>query len=579
MTPKRFIARNYADAMRLAKEAFGDNTIIMKTNRLADGNTEVIAMSGEGVPEYHQPAPIRQPVEEKASEDFDLSKLKPSQLEKLLSLVGVRKENPQQQPQESVETANRFDQAMEQKAAPYRRGKSRPNYDAFNDDGAVFRSSSPVNPAAMKQVEEPINRVDEGLSHLHEQSLSLQKGPSHNQGESVVDVVELRPLLNTVQPAQSSVEKNTPSSQFEQDLASGSALVKQSKSMLEDIEALQGDIRRQILPRMTEGRTYAHLYERLHSIGLKREVCHQIINSLPADILLGQVSEEEAMSYLEQAIAQHLPVMKTPELWGNGHKIITLVGSTGIGKSTSLAKLAHRYALSEGENNVIIMTLDPDHQEPLKSHCDALGIKFAVIPEYEDLGQAIGKVKDKYRLILLDTPGYGHRNEKLDTHFERLASCGHDIQPVLVLNANSDIESLQTMASTYRVVAEAHNMDVSWAIISKLDEAVRVGGVLNTVAHLNLNICYQSSGNDILDGFEKANTIGLIKEALEQSRGIEDIEGLFAMDDQGVRFESNRQEILKNITRMHNALRVIRQELSSKNTPVLMGSSVKTGSD
>lgn len=581
----KFSAKTYQEAMRLARDAFGDDTIIIQNRRLPEGGIEVTAMSGGDVPTYdNAPEPFdRQTTHAPPVTDNTLDGLSKEQVEQLLLLARSRtspaavKEDTRGSVHSRVSppavTGSSFDEAMSQRAAPYRRNRGLVSYPEFDDEAAVFRPSSGRVPAQEAPLERPLRVVATETAHSYaheEETAEVVTVAAH-----VAPVTELpvKPALTESKPVEPVAEAapGTPSDEFDKDLKAADAIAQWSKRLLGDVEGLQDNIRRKVLPRMKEGRTYAQLFERLNSIGLKKNVCQKIINSLPANILLGQVDESEALQYLEHAIAQTLPVMKTPELWGKDKKIITLVGSTGIGKSTSLAKVAHRFALAEGENNVIILTLDPDHQEPLRSHCDALGIQFEVIKEYESLGDAITKALTQYQLILLDTAGYGHRNDKLDAHFERLAACGHPVQPVLVLNANSDIESLEVMASTYMTVAETHNMPIENAIISKLDEAARVGGVLNTVAHLGLEISYQSSGNDILDGFEKANLIGMIKEAVSQSHGLEEGGGLFSMEDQGARFEATRQEILSNIVKMHSALRGLRQELNNKEAPSIPG--------
>lgn len=573
MKPLRFSGKTYQDALRQAKEIFGEETIIVNSRRLPDGGMEIVAMNGDDVPPHQQPqAPIKSRETAQPAIEHPLEGFTKDQIEHLLALAKSRSQ--MSAPAETISRSagtpvgqGSFDEVMSQRTAPYRRQRTRAMYPEFEDEAAVFRRSS--ERVAAEPVSAPTPEV------AREAVVQIKPLPEPVQPEQQSVVQTISP--SKAEAAESSDQPLTPSQEFERDLKAADAIAQWSKRLLGDVEGLQDNIRRKVLPRMTMSSTYAQLFERLHSIGLKKTVCHAIINSLPANILLGHASEADALNYLEQGIAQTLPVMKTPELWSEDKKIITLVGSTGIGKSTSLAKVAHRYALAEGESNVIIMTLDPDHQEPLRSHCDALGIDFDVVKEYEDLGQAITKALANYKLVLLDTAGYGHRNDKLNEHFKRLASCGHAVQPVLVLNANSDIESLEVMASTYMSVAQQHGMSIKNAIISKLDEAARVGGVLNTVAHLGLEISYQSSGNDILDGFEKANLIGMIKEAVAQSHGLEEGASLFSMEDQGARFEATRQEILSNIVKMHTALRGLRQELNNT-APTILGVSGETES-
>lgn len=351
--------------------------------------------------------------------------------------------------------------------------------------------------------------------------------------------------------------------QFEADLKSAESLVRWGNRILHDIQGLQESVRRKILPRVNESNLYAEYYQRLLSAGFKPQLCKKIISSLPDEALQGSISESEAMVWLEKALSLNLPLMDQKEIWSEGKSIITLVGSTGIGKSTSLAKIAHRFAIEEGESNVVVMTLDVNHQGPLRQNCEALGIKFRVIEEYENLGRVLDKHKG-YKLILLDTPGYGHRHEKLEAHFDRLAKCEQIIRPVLVLNANSDIESLGVMADAYMRVSDAYGMKIDECVITKVDEAARIGAVLNTVADHSLRLTYQSSGNDIVDGFNKVNVISLVNDALSHSKGLAGEDTLFGMEEQGNRFEATKKEILTLVVKMNHTLTTVRQELNNK---------------
>lgn len=192
-------------------------------------------------------------------------------------------------------------------------------------------------------------------------------------------------------------------------------------------------------------------------------------------------------------------------------KIMALVGSTGVGKTTTIAKLAARSVLRHGPRQVALITTDCYRiggQEQLETFARYLGIPVMVATDAAQLSDALSKVADR-KLVLIDTAGMSQRDVRLYQQFATLKSVGCDIECHVVLSATALPGSLNEVVQVFGKDA------LAGAIITKLDEASSLGGVIDVLIRHHLPLTWVSAGQKVPEDLRKARADELVRKACE----------------------------------------------------------------
>ena len=244
-----------------------------------------------------------------------------------------------------------------------------------------------------------------------------------------------------------------------------------------------------------------YIQDKLMNLGIKKEVC---------TYLLSQIQEEESEAFirelyraLEELLLEKKEDTKTPQ-------IIFFIGSTGVGKTTTIAKLTAKYVLDE-QRKVVLFTSDTYRiaaVEQLKTYADILGVEIEIIYDESELPQYIEKWKHMDQ-ILIDTAGRSHKNEKQVRELKALMENIENKQVYLVLNANTAVKDVRKIVETYEK-AEAH-FDL---IVTKLDETDEIGNVVNINYYVNKPIAYVTMGQNVPSDIEVFNKETYITELI-----------------------------------------------------------------
>jgi flagellar biosynthesis protein FlhF len=258
---------------------------------------------------------------------------------------------------------------------------------------------------------------------------------------------------------------------------------------------------------------YASLLKQLMSLGLSSKLSQTIANRLDKEGL-------SKHSWLESVnhIADMVPVYNEDILSTGG--IVSLVGPTGVGKTTTIAKLAARYALKYGRRCVTLITTDNYRigaHEQLRSYGRILGIPVHVASDSEELNSLIREAKDasgEYHLILIDTAGVCQKDIRLTEQISALDISGIDIKNFLVMSATGQM-NLQD-----EVIRAFSRIKLKGCIITKIDEAASLGEIISVLIQRELPVSYICNGQKVPDDLYKARGKLLVKEAIKLMRNL-----------------------------------------------------------
>ena len=251
---------------------------------------------------------------------------------------------------------------------------------------------------------------------------------------------------------------------------------------------------------MAENRLSTCIENKLMNLGVKKEVC---------DILLAQITEEDSESFIRELYSA-LENLLNEKQEGELPQIIFFIGSTGVGKTTTLAKLTAQYVL-EQQKKVVLFTSDTYRiaaVEQLKTYADILGVEIEIIYDESELPLYIEKWKHVDH-ILIDTAGRSHKNEEQVTELKALMKNIKEKQVYLVLNANTTARDVKNIIATYEQAEE--NFDL---IVTKLDETDELGNVINISYYANKGIHYLTTGQNVPSDIKTFNKQDYITELL-----------------------------------------------------------------
>ncbi len=195
----------------------------------------------------------------------------------------------------------------------------------------------------------------------------------------------------------------------------------------------------------------------------------------------------------------------------NAPRIIALVGPTGVGKTTTTAKLAAMYALNKG-NKVALITMDifrVGAVEQLKTYTKIMGIPLEVASTPKELERAVERHGD-CDLILIDTAGRSHKDsDKLE---EMKGFLEHTIQAdiYLCLSATTKDRELEVILNRFSI------FPISKVVFTKLDESESVGCIVNLLLKANLQIAYFTTGQRVPEDIEVATSEKLAELVLKE---------------------------------------------------------------
>ncbi|RZT29308.1 flagellar biosynthesis protein FlhF [Cupriavidus agavae] len=252
------------------------------------------------------------------------------------------------------------------------------------------------------------------------------------------------------------------------------------------------------------------LFEWLINAGFSGQLSRTLLARLPVG-----TDRPAAMAWIRAELASKVPVLENEDsLFAQGG-VLALIGPTGVGKTTTTAKLAARFVLRHGPQSLALLTTDRFRigaHEQLRIYGDILGVPVHAVKDAADLRFALSAMKDKH-LVIIDTVGMSQRDRSLSDQIAMLAGVQAPMQRVLLLNGAAHGDTLNEVVHAYRNDAAGAAGGIDGCIISKLDEATHLGSVLDVVIRHRLPVYYASTGQRVPEHLELAQAGALVERA------------------------------------------------------------------
>ncbi len=247
----------------------------------------------------------------------------------------------------------------------------------------------------------------------------------------------------------------------------------------------------------------AKLTRCLLELGLSPTICERV-----AEAASEHKDFDNAWRHALAVLAHSLPVESTDILDHGG--VVALVGATGVGKTTTIAKLAARYALKHGSNRVAMVTTDGYRiaaHEQLCTYGRILDIPVRIANTHDELVEALKLLSDR-DLVLVDTAGMSQRDIRLSQQFQMIKNSTPSIKTYLVMSATTHRAGLREITKAFGDV----NLD--GCIVTKLDETTSLGGALSAMMEHNIPVTYVSDGQRVPEDIHIARGHSLINRAV-----------------------------------------------------------------
>ncbi|CUA86422.1 flagellar biosynthetic protein FlhF [Gulbenkiania indica] len=247
------------------------------------------------------------------------------------------------------------------------------------------------------------------------------------------------------------------------------------------------------------------LFKQLLAMGLSAALIRQLIEKMP-----GQYEGEVALKWARSALMHNLKCVDgDTELLDRGG-VFALVGPTGVGKTTTVAKLAARATLKFGAQHVALVTTDTYRigaQDQLRIYGKILGVPVYSVQNEGDLQLTLADLSTRH-IVFIDTVGMGQRDARVASQTEMFAAAGRPVERLLLVAANADGHTLEDVVRHYR------GAGLAGCLLSKIDESVTLGPSIDVIIRNRLRLFYVTNGQRVPEDLHKASAGFLIDRAL-----------------------------------------------------------------
>lgn len=488
MNVKRYFGSTAREALRALKEELGAEAIVL-SNRAVNGGVEILALPAEaaGVIQAHANAST------------------PAAVAPPAPTAAPAPRNPAHQRDVAARAGVDDDEDDFRVSLSGRPHAQRPAFAT----GASAASIRPFQPprvdiaprtrAVAAPVVEPTRRADVA-----------------DDLEFDMPAPRARAMAAAVQPAATPVapdaaEEKQRAAEREADKERVRSLQEANARLMDELTGIRGMIERQ-LAGFAWGETKRNAPARAEIVGelLESGFAGPLARKL-AEAVSDEATLEDARTAVRNMLARDMRAMSCDADLIDRGGVYAIVGPTGVGKTTTTAKIAARCVVRHGAEKLALITTDGYRigaQEQLRIYGRILGVPVFPVRDASELRQTLGELRNKH-MVLIDTVGMSQRDRMVAQQAAMLSGAG-DVRRLLLLNSTSRGDTLDDVIGAYR------GPDLAGCIFTKIDEAVSLAPVIGAAIAHELEVFYVTNGQRVPEDLHLPNRSYLLHRAMRE---------------------------------------------------------------
>ncbi|MBQ0958469.1 flagellar biosynthesis protein FlhF [Ideonella sp. 4Y11] len=467
MNVKRFTARTSREAFVLVRQAFGEDAVVLSTKPCSEG-VEVLAMAPDAVDQIERvsgaaarkPAPARDGLAARAERQTAQRGLPGQRL-------------VERQPGAAI-TQNEVDQDVEQLQM------STLSFQDYVRERMLRRRQAAIDGTPTDEATEPMPAPAPAQRAASASIAARASSPTRSETAAPIVVPQLSEALPERRDQVDMVHE----------LRAMKGLIEERFGALAFMEKLQRHPQQ------------ATLAQTLLDCGWSPGLIRKMVEALPAQTA-------DAPDWAARVLERNLATSEAEPALEEQGGIYALIGSTGVGKTTSTAKLAAAFATRYGASNLGLITLDAYRvgaQEQLRTYGRILGVPVHTAHDRASLEDLLELLAGK-RMVLIDTAGIAQRDSRTKELLEMLSH--PSIQRLLVVDASSQGETIDEVITAWRAAR------CKGVVLSKIDEAVKLAPALDAVIRHRLKVLAVANGQRVPEDWHRLSSNALVQRAMK----------------------------------------------------------------
>ena len=497
MKIRRFFGKDMREALKQVKDELGGEAVIMSNKKVANGVELVAAIDpavNETTESHQAPAQHESSEAMAGNQAKTLSQANALGHEKTPSLREIIGDSGPdslhallEQQRKSIDESNANINAVVDSAA-----------NPSIQKNSIQDNSTQNNNTYATQTNQ-LDQANQSIHYSQQASYGIEPEPRAD------DRIFRSPAF--VEPEQSAAAGNTNDSQAHaESLTPPPSVLEPSQidSIKAELESIKNVLKFQVSELAEERKkrnnpVHHYLHDQMIKMGVSKSLTKQFIEFLPH-----KIDEKQGWKYILNLLSNRLQVGGNDILKQSG--VVALVGPTGTGKTTTLAKLAAKYAQKFGPEQVAMVTIDTYRIaafEQLATYGKIIGCAVKKAHNSQELNDILYQLRNK-KLVLIDTAGFSQRDARLIQQLNDYQSTvSVNIRKFLVLPAGSQYQVLSQTLKAYE------NIDVSGCIFTKLDECYSLGEALSVIIEHDMSLSYVTDGQRVPEDIKLADSANL----------------------------------------------------------------------